>query len=303
MSQVITTGNTPKALWPGIKHWFGKEYDQHETQWTDLFEQETSDKAYEEVVENPGFGLAAMKPQTESIIYDTDSQGYTKRFTHAPYALGFMVSAEEMRDNLYAAVAKQRSPDLAFSMRQTKENVCAAVYDRAFTSAYAGGDGKELCATDHPTLVGSQSNELTNSADLSEAAIEDLIIQIMDAKDSRGRKINLQPQSLHVATANWFEANRILKSVLQYNTAENAINVLRATNALPKGIKVNNYFTDPDAWFIRTNARRGMKHFQRDPLEFGEDSQFDNKVQKYAAYERYVASWADWRGVYGTPGA
>lgn len=303
MSNTITTGNTPKAMWPGIKDWFGREYDEHPTQWTDLFDQETSDQAYEEVVENTGFGLAAMKPQTEAIIYDTDSQGYTKRFTHAPYALGFMVSAEEMRDNLYAAVAKRRAPDLAFSMRQTKENVCAAVYDRAFSNSYLGGDAKELCATDHPSHVGSQSNELAASADLSEAAIEDLIIQIMDAKDSRGKKINLQPQSLHVATANWFEANRILKSVLQNDTANNAINVLRSTNALPKGIKVNNYFTDSDAWFIRTNARHGLKHFQRDPMEFGEDNVFDNKVQKYAAYERYTASWADWRGLFGSPGA
>jgi hypothetical protein len=300
---VITTGNTPKAMWPGIRAWFGTEYDQHDTQWTDLFDQETSDQAYEEVVENGGFGLAAMKPQGESMIYDTQSQGYTKRFTHAAYALGFMVTAEEMRDNLYTAVGKRRSSDLAFSMRQTKENTCAAVYDRAFSSSYLGGDSKELCATDHPSHVGSQSNELAASADLSETAIEDLVIQVMDAKDSRGRKINLQPQSLHVATANWFEANRILKSVLQNDTANNAINALRVTNAFPKGIKVNNYFTDADAWFIRTNARNAMKHFQRDPLEFGEDGSFDNKVQKYAAYERYEASWADWRGVFGSAGA
>ncbi len=303
MAQVITTGNTPKAMWPGIKSWFGTEYDSHETQWTDLFDQETSDQAYEEISENTGFGLAALKPQSESINYDTQSQGYTKRFTHSAYALGFMCTAEEMRDNLYAQVGKRRSSDLAFSMRQTKENVCAAVYDRAFNSSYTGGDGVELCATNHPSHVGNQSNELSASADLSETAIEDLVIQIMNATDSRGRKINLMPQSLHVATSNWFEANRILKSVLQNDTANNAVNALRVTNALPKGIKVNNYFTDADAWFIRTNARNGMLHFQRDPLEFGEDGSFDNKVQKYAAYERYVASWADWRGLYGSSGA
>lgn len=286
----------------GIKAWFGQEYDKHTEEWPDLFDQNTSEKAYEEVVQNTGFGLPQVKPQTESITYDTTSQGYTKRFTHVPYALGFMVSQEEIRDNQYEAVAGRRAPDLAFSMRQGHETVCAMVYNRAFTAGYVGGDAKVLCASDHPTIFGDQSNLLT-AADLSEAAIEDGVIAVMTALDDRGRKINLQPQSLHIHPSNWFEANRILKSVLQNDTAVNAVNALKVTNALPKGIKMNHYFDDADAWFIRTNARNAMMHFQRDALEFGEDGVFDNKVQKYAAYERFVASWADWRGVWGNAGA
>lgn len=300
MSQIIGQGAHPRALWPGISMWYGREYDQHETQWTDLFDEETSDQAYEEVAESTGFGLAAVKPAGESIIYDTDQQGSVTRFTHVAYALGFIVTIEEMRDNLYAAVARRRAPDLAFSMRQTHETVAANVYNRAFNSSYTGGDGKELCATDHPNINGDQSNELSSGADLSEASLEDLCIQVMNVVDQRGRKIKLMPQSLHVPTALWFEANRILKSVLQNDTANNAVNVLRATNALPGGIKVNNYFTDTDNFFIRTNARRGMIHYQRDPMEFGEDGAFDNKVMKYAAYERYSVKWGDWRGTFAS---
>jgi hypothetical protein len=302
MSQIITTGSNPKALWPGIKAWFGTEYDKHQEEWPDLFDQETSEKAYEEIVQNTGFGLPQVKPQTEAITYDTQQQGFTKRFTHVPYALGYMVSQEEMDDNLYEAVAKRRSEDLAFSMRQGHETVCAQVYNRAFTTGYNGGDGVVLCSASHPTQFGNQSNLLT-AADLSEAAIEDGVIAVMTAVDDRGRKINLQAQSLHIHPNNWFEANRILKSVLQNDTAQNAVNALKVTNALPKGIKVNHYFDDTDAWFLRTNARNSMKHFQRNPLTFGEDGVFDNRVMKYAAYERYDASWADWRGLYGNAGA
>lgn len=302
MAQIITTGSTPKAMWPGVKAWFGTEYDKHQEEWPDLFDQDTSEKAYEEVVQNTGFGLPQVKPQTESIVYDTQGQGYTKRFTHVPYALGYMVSQEEMRDNQYEAVAKRRTPDLAFSMRQGHETVCAMVYNRAFTSGYTGGDGKLLCAPDHPTQVGNQSN-LDTAADLSEASLEDSVIATMTTVDDRGRKINLVAQSLHIHPNEIFNATRILKSVLQNDTANNAVNALKVVNALPKGAKINHYFDDTDAWFVRNNARNAMMHFQRDPIEFGEDGVFDNKVQKYASYERFVASWADWRGIRGNAGA
>lgn len=303
MTTPITTGVNPKALWPGVKKWYGKEYDEYPVQWTDLFDTETSDKAYEEVVESVGFGLAAVKRQGASIVYDSDRQGAISRFTHVGYGLGFIITWEEFRDNQYMDVAKRRSPDLAFSMRQTKENVLANVYNRGFNSSYVGGDGKSLFATDHPSDVGSQSNMLATPADLSEASIEDLVIQIATAQDARGRVISLKPMSLHVAPQNIFEAERILKSVQQSGTANNDLNALRSTGAFPKGVKINQFFTDPDAWFIRTNIKWGMLHFQRDPMDFGEDNDFDTKNQKYAAYERYSGGWANWRGAYGSAGA
>jgi hypothetical protein len=188
-------------------------------------------------------------------------------------------------------------------MRQTKENVHANVYNRAFDSTYTGGDGKELICTDHTTKSGSQSNQLTVASDISESAIEDLIIQIMGALNDRGLKISLMPQSLHVHRSDWFEANRILKSVLQNDTAINATNVLRATNAIPKGIMVNHYFSDSDAWFIRTNAPRGMISYQRRAIEFTQDNDFDTENAKAKNTERYSCGWTDWRGVYGSPGA
>src|SRR3990167_1247542 len=165
MAGVITTGNHPKALWPGVAFWFGRTYDEYSPEYTDLVDTDTSDKMYEEGVESTGFGLATVKPQGESISYDSDSQGYTKRFTHLVYGIGYMVTEEELEDNQYEEVSKRRAPDLAFSLRQTKENVVALMYSRGFNSSYPQGDAKEWFATDHPTMDGTQSNELANAAD------------------------------------------------------------------------------------------------------------------------------------------
>ena len=301
---VITTGTHPKALWPGIKAWWGRSYDEHMPEYPDLFEVDTSDKAYEEEVEITGFGLAPVKPQGSQIFYDTETQGPVSRYTHVAYALGYIVTFEELRDNLYEAVSKRRAQQLAFSMRQTKENILAAVYNYAFTNttAYQGADGVPLCSASHPTLSGNQSNLLTVAADLSELAVEDLCIQIMQTTNNRGMKISALPQSLIVPPALFFEANRIYKSVLQNDTANNAINVLRAVGIFPKGIKVNHYLTSATAWFIRTNVPRSVQMFERDKISFDQDNDFDTKNAKAACYERYPAGWSDFRGVFGTPG-
>ena len=302
MATVITTGAHPKALWPGIHAWWGRSYNEHKEEFPDLFDRETSDKSYEEDVEITGFGLAPVKNEGTSIMYDTETQGAVNRYTHVAYALGYIVTYEELRDDLYEAVSKRRAQALAFSMRQTKENVGANVYNRAFNSSYTFGDGATLISSSHPTVAGNQSNLLTTAADLSEAAIEDLVIQIMQTQSNRGLRISNLPQSLHVPTQLWFEANRILKSVLQNDTANNAINALRATNAFPKGINVNHYFTSATAWFIRTNIPRGMTYFSRESVSFDQDNDFDTKNAKAACYERYSFGVTDWRQIWGTPG-
>ncbi len=300
---VITSGAHPKALWPGVKAWWGRTYTEHKVEYTDLFDTDTSEKQYEEDVQVTGFGLAPIKPEGTAVSYDSEVQGFVSRYTHVAYALGYIVTHEELRDNLYEVVSKRRSQALAFSHRQTKENVAANVYNRAFNTSFTFGDGKAMIVTDHPSKSGDQSNALTIAADLSEASLEDLIIQIMGATNDRGLKFNNMPRSLLVPRQLWFEANRILKSVLQYDTANNAINALRATNAIPEGIKVNHYFTDVDAWFLRTNVQRGMLHYEREAIDFDQDNDFDTKNAKAKCYERYSFGMTDFRQLYGSPGA
>lgn len=303
MAGIISTGNIPKALWPGIVGWWGRFYDEHPKQWPDLFEVRNSEKQYEELVEVTGFGLAPVKPQGQAIEYDSETQATVARFTNVAYALGYIITWEEMRDNLYEKVGRTRTQALAFSMRQTKETVAANVYNRGFNaSTQPGGDGAAMLSASHPTAAGNQSNILSVAADLSEASLEDLTIQIYGAQNGRGLFIAIQPDSLVIPRQLWYEAHRILKSVLTPGTGNNAINAIKSTNAIPGGIKMNTYLTDSDAWFIRTNCPESLILFDRDPIMMEQDNDGDTKNIKYNAYERYVPKWADWRGIYGSSG-
>lgn len=299
---VINTGNAAKLLWPGLNAVWGRDYEEHPKEWTDLVDTETSDMAYEEEVEMTGFGLAAVKQQGAPVIYDTENQQTVTRYTHINYGLGFVVTEEEVEDNLYEKKGLTRAQALAFSMRQTKENVVANMYNRAFNSSYTGGDGQPLISTAHPSLTGSQSNTLAVAADLSEAALESLAIQIMNATNNRGLKIGLMAESLHIPTSLAFEAHRILKSINQSGTANNDVNALRSMGLFPGGIKVNHYFNAPTDYFIRTNVPQGLKVFQRKTASFAQDGDFDTGNLKYKANERYSQGWSDWRALFGVVG-
>jgi len=299
---LITTGSHPKSLWPGIHAHWGRSYNEQPDFAQVLFDVRSSDKAYEETVEVTGFGIAPVKPEGSSTAYDTETQQVVTRFTHIAYSLGYKVSKEAIDDNLYEYVSKRRVAANAFSMKTTRNTVAANVYNRAFNSTYTFGDGKEILATDHPTLSGNQSNELTTAADLSEASAEDLITNIWNAKNARGLRISLQPQKLCVAPSNYWNAKRIFDSEQRSGSADNDINVLRNIGALPGGIEVVPFFSDADAWFISTNAPEGMICFERNPVEFSQDNDFDTDNLKAKAYMRMSFGVADWRALYGSPG-
>lgn len=301
---VINTGSHPKLLWPGVYTTWGQMYDSHEKEYTDLYEIKSSDKAYEQGVQVTPFGLAPVKAQGAPVTYDGELQGVVNTYTHIAYALGYIVTFEELRDNLYKEVATRRAQANAFSMNQTVENVAAFPYNNAFATTYfTTGDGAALCSTAHVNATGgTYSNALSPAADLSEASLEDLTIQIMGTQNDTGLLINIMPRSLHIARQEWYNANRILGSVLQSNTANNNINVLKATNAFPEGIKMNHYFTSPHAWFIRTNCPNGMTFFWRDEPMFDQDNDFDTKNAKAASYMRFSVGCTDPRGIFGSNG-
>ena len=298
---VITTGSHPKALWPGVKAWWGLSYNEHEVEYTKLFDSDTSSKHYEELVSLTGFSLGVVKPQGEPVSYATNVQGFTTRATHVTYGLGYIVTWEEMRDNLYEEVSKGRARSLAFSMRQTKENVGAQVYNRAFSSSFVGGDGVALVSASHPNISGGTFSNI-QTADLSEQALEDICIQIMGVENDAGLKINLMPKSLIVPRQLWFDAHRLLMTTLQPDTASNNVNVIKATNAFPGGVVLNHYLTDTDAWFVRTNCPQGMTCFEREPIMFEQDNDFDTRNAKSHSIERYSFIWGDPRALFASAG-
>jgi phage major head subunit gpT-like protein len=300
---IINSGSFAKALWPGVNAWYGKAYSEYPVEYTKLFETYKSTRAFEEDVGVSSFGLAVVKPEGAPIVYDSERQAYITRYSHVVYALGFMITREIMDDDMYDVVGQRKAQGLAFSMRQTKEIVAANVYNRAFTAAYAGGDGKELAATDHPLFAGGTfSNELSTAADLSEAALEQAHIDIAGFVNDRGLLISVRPKSLIIPRQLMFEAKRITAPTGRPGTDTNDVNAMKAMGLVPEVI-VNHYLTDSDAWFLRTDVPHGMKHFERRADSFDMDNDFDTENAKFKATARYSFGWTDPRGIFASPGA
>lgn len=300
---VINSASFAKALYPGVNAWYGKAYNEYATEYNKLFETFKSTRQFEEDVGVSSFGLAIAKPEGASISYDSERQAFITRYQHVVYALGFIITREIMEDDQYDVVGQRKAQGLAYSMRQTKEVIAANVYNRAFNSAYVGGDGKELCATDHPNFAGGTwANELGTAADLSEAALEQACIDIGGFTNDRGLLIAAKPKTLIIPRQLAFEAKRILGSDLRVATSNNDLNALKEMSMIPE-VVVNHYLTDTDAWFIRTDVPHGMKHFERRADAFEMDNDFDTENAKFKATARYSFGWTDPRGLFGSPGA
>lgn len=301
---IINTGTHPKLLWPGVRAIWGQRYDEHLMEHPDLYEELTSEQAYEQDVQVTGFGLANIKEEGGSITYDSEVQGLVNTYFHLAYSLGFIVTWEELKDNLYNKVASDRAYGNAFSISQSVENLAVVPYNDAFAGAfYVSADAQPLISTAHINVTGgTYSNRLSPDSDLLEGSLEDMAILCMGFQNDRGLKISIIPQSLHISINEWFNANRILKSVLQSGSGNNDINVLKATNAYPKGIKMNHYFANPHSWFTRTNCPKGMTMFWREKPDFDQDNDFDTKNAKAASWFRVSFGNTDPRGVAGSNG-
>lgn len=301
---IINSSSFSKDLWPGVRAFYGKKYNEYPVEFLDIFTKYSSDMAFEEEVGISGMGLAQMKTEGSGIAYDEMRQGFTTRYTHATYALGFMITREAYEDGLAVTQSLRKAQALAFSMRQTKETLAALVVNRAFNSSYVGGDGKELCATDHPNVAGGTwANELAVAADLSEAALEQMCINIGNLTNDRGLKIAIRPQKLLIPPDLEFEAARILKSINQAGTTNNDINAIRVLGKFPGGVVVNHYLTDTDAFFILTDCPDGLKYFERKADSFAEDNDWETEVAKFKSSFRSSWGWTDARSIYGSSGS
>ena len=293
-----------KMLEPGLNTLFGLEYDRYPPEWSNVFDTTNSQKAFEEDVLLEGFGLAPVKQEGASVSYDAASQGFTSRYQHETVALAFSITEEAEEDGLYGSISARYTKALARSMASTKEIKAANVLNNAFSgSGVNGGDGKTLCATDHPTRNGNQSNTLATAADLSETSLEQILINISDMKDDRGLRIAATGTSLVIPTAYAFVAERLLESQLRTGTADNDINAIRNGGYLPQGYQIMRRLTDSDAFFIMTDVPDGLKHFQRSPMKKGVEGDFETGNVRYKVRERYSFGFTDWRGVFGSEGA
>ncbi len=300
----ISRSQLVKELEPGLNALFGMEYDRYENQHAEIFDTESSDRAFEEEVMLVGFGNAQTKAEGAGVNFDNASEAYTARYTHETVTLAFALTEEAMEDNLYDRLGARYTRALARSMAHTKQVKAASVLNSAFDANFAGGDGKELCATDHPLAGGGTfRNEPSVAADLNETSLENALIDISTFVDERNMIIALRGMKLIVPPQLQFVADRLLESTLRTGSADNDVNAIKNMGMLPEGYTINHFLTDPDAFFLKTDTPNGFKHFERIPMSTGMEADFDSGNMRFKARERYSFGYSDPRAVFGSPGA
>jgi hypothetical protein len=300
----ISRAQTFKELLPGLNKLYGLEYAKYEMEHKEIFDEESSDRSFEEEQKLSGFGAAPVKQEGGSIAYDTAQEAYLSRYTHETIAMGFAITEEAVEDNLYDSLSARYTKALARGMAYTKQTKAAAILNNGFDSNYVGGDGVELFSTAHSLVSGdNNANEPSVAADLNETSLENSIIDIAAWKDERGMLIASRPLKLIIPPALQFEATRLLSTELRVDTANNDINALKTNSSIPQGWSVNHYLTDPDAWFLKTDVPNGLKHFVRVAMSTDMSPDFDTGNYRYKARERYSFGWSDHLGMYGSPGA
>jgi hypothetical protein len=298
----ISRQQLAKELEPGLNALFGLEYKNYENQHTEIFDTESSDRAFEEEVMLSGFANASVKPEGSAVSFDSANETFTARYTHETIALAFSLTEEAIEDNLYDSIAKRYTKALARSMANTKQIKAANVLNNAFSSSVLGGDGVELCSELHPTQAGTFRNELDTAADLNETSLEQSLIDIAAFIDERGLKIAAKGMKMIIPSALQFTAERLMKTANRVGTADNDINAIASKGMIPQGYVVNNYLTDTDAFFIKTDVPNGLKMFQRAALKTAMEGDFDTGNVRYKARERYSFGFSDPRGIFGSPG-
>ena len=300
----ISRAQLVKELEPGLNALFGLEYKRYENQHAEIYTNENSDRAFEEEVMLSRFAQAQVKPEGSGVTYESAQETFTARYTHETIALGFAITEEAIEDNLYDRLASRYTKALARSMAQTKQVKAAAPLNNGLPGgSFQSGDGVTLFNTSHPTIAGTFSNTLSTAADLNETSLEQAMIDINAFTDERGLKIAAKAVRMIVPSALQFTAERLMKSQNRTGTADNDINALRNMGMVPGGYSINNFFTDPDAFFLITDVPNGMKHLERAPLTTKMEGDFDTGNVRYKARERYVFGVSDPRGIFASPGA
>ena len=300
----ISRSQLLKELEPGLNALFGLEYDRYDDEQAEIFDEESSDRAFEEEVMLSGFGQAPVKGEGAAVTYDTANEAYTARYTMETIALAFAITEEAVEDNLYDRLSTRNTRALARSMANTKQVMAANVLNNAFDNTVLMGDGVELCSTAHPTVGGGNfANTLATAADLNETSLEQSLIDIAAFIDERGLKIALRGMKLIIPSSLQFVAERLLASNLRPGTADNDVNATKSMGMLPDGYVVNHFLTDTDAFFLKTDCPNGFKHFVRTPIKTTMEGDFETGNVRYKARERYTFGVSDPRCVFGSPGA
>ena len=297
----INTGAIQSLLRPGLAAVFG-DYAMYPSQWTEIFEKHTSDKAVEIDVETKLLGLAAIRQEGAGTEFQDMGQRIITSYVHKYTSIGFIITRQAMKDNLYQSRFPQQAKALKNSMAQTKEVLGASILNNGFSANFPIGDGVALFSTAHPIDTGTYSNTFTTQADLNETSLQEAIVQIQQFRDQAGLIVMTKPEKLIVPPQLQWQADRLLKSQFRTGTANNDISAIYNTNAVPQGYRVNQFLTDTNAWFLLTSSDNGFKYYEREALETSVFTDFSSDNLMAKAVERFSFGVSNARAGFGSSG-
>jgi len=288
---------------PILNEVFDGVYNQRADEWKQVFDERKGiARTYHEEPVLYGMGAAPELPDGMPVTYQSGGVLFQQRYLYKVYGLAFALTKVLVEDGDHIRIGQTYAKHLAQSLVETKETLCANILNRAFNSAYAGGDGKSLIATDHPIVNGTFSNQLATAAALSQTSLEQLLIQIRNAVDNNGKRIRLTPKQLVTGSSNVFQAEVLLKSVLRAGGNNNDINPVKSMGLLGDGQANLSRITSTTFWGIQTDAPEGLKVMMRRSLDKSMEGDFETDSMRYKATERYAVGWTDPRALYATPG-
>lgn len=299
----ISRAQLLKELLPGLNALFGMEYARYEQEHAEIYTEHSSERSFEEDQKITGFQSAPVKQEGAATLFDTAQEGYTSRYVMETISMGFALTQEAFEDNLYDSLSARYTRELARAMANTKQIKAANVLNNGFTT-YLTGDGVSLYNTAHPQVAAANiSNRPTVAVDLNETSLEAATIQIAKWTDDRGKLINARVRKMVVPVDQQYVAIRVLETQLQPGTANNDVNAIRTSAAVPEGFTVNHYLTDVDAWFLITDVPDGFKYFNRVPISDDSDGDFDTGNMRFKQRERYAFGVSDYLCTWASPGA
>lgn len=314
----MVRGQHAQLMAPGIHRIFNQWLDtyQRDLEYPAVFNIETTDKAYVDVMEYAGTGPMPLKAENEPVAYTQVIMGGTLRYIPLMYALAARASFELYEDDQYGVI-KQIPKALARSQRFTEEMVPWNVFNLGF-STMKTVDGVSLFNNQHPllggptatgyapglgaviSLAGTFPNRPAVDVDLSFAAIQAMTNQFERMVDGVGMPVVYKPKSLIIAPAGRFLARELLGSPGKPGTATNEINSLLGEDL---GYMTGHYLTSDTAWFaVCAKDMHHLKFIWRKKPDMDYDDDFDTDALKQKSKMRFAAGADHWLGVWGSNG-
>ena len=311
----MTRTQFPKELEEGLNTVFGMSYTSWPQEWPMYLDLDTTNKAFVEDQQIVGLGPGQTKTEGANFAVDAGGEGWTARYNIETVALSFLLTEEAEEDGLYGSLGSKYVRSMAEGMIDAKEIKSASILNNAFDTNYPGGDGKPLCSTTHPLWNGGVLiNALPTPTDLSETAIEDMLILVGRIKNDRGVPKRVRATKLICDISEEFNAHRVLDSTLRSSmvttsantyadtSISNDDNVIKSMGLISGGVVGLHYLTDSDAFFLKTDVQDGLKMMTR--LKIRRGMAIDPKTgnMQYRSRERYIPGFTDPRGCIGNSG-